>query len=340
VTIDGERRAALLGAKLGALVASAHGPSVGRLATPFAAGAGLVEDGPDGVVGWVLGDASPARTLGPAVLWARRQRVEHLHLLVDDGDVAGVLARRSPLFAVAPTVWRVAGRFLVEATATDHVVEPPIDPRLVDASSMLVVAGCDRVVEHGRVVGEVAGLEVARVTVGDDGEPRIEVGVGRFDREAHDMISGGDIDVDRLAAVVRLVAEHRRPGAPPHPLNALVPERALRARVVADPGLVGAGRLVPVPPVVEAPDLRTPTPAPAVGEDPGGAPVVVVCSTGIDLDLVPTAADTRLRDGRRARLVVAVPARDAHPATLELAGALVDPAEVVAIAPSEGDTPG
>jgi hypothetical protein len=83
------------------------------------------------------------------------------------------------------------------------------------------------------------------------------------------MISGGQIDAARLADVVALVARHRRPGAAPHPLNMLGPERALRARVVADPSLVGADTLVPVPPVVEPPDLRTATPAPAVGEDPG-----------------------------------------------------------------------
>ena len=326
-----ERRAALLGAKLGALVASAHGPSEGRRLAPFAAGVGLVEDGPDGSVGWVLADAQPARVLGPAVLWANRHSVGRLHLLTDAAGAAGLLARRAPLFSLDPSVWRVEGRSLERAEPAAHVVEPPSDPRLAAAASMFVAAGCDRVVEHGRVVGEVAGLEVARVTIGDDGAPLLEVGVGRFDREAHAMISGGAIDAARLADVVRLVAWHRRPGAPPHPLNALVPERALRARVVARPSLVGADRLVPVPPVVEAPDLRTATPAPAVGEDPGGAPVVVVCSTGIDLDLVATAADTRLRDGRGGRLVLAVPRRDAHPATHELASALLDPAEVVAV---------
>lgn len=326
-----ERRAALLGAKLGALAASAHGSSEGRRPVPFAAGAGLVEDGPGGTVGWVLADDRPARILGPSVLWARRASVVRLHVLVDDAGAAGLLARRAPLFRIDPTVWLVDGRSLEPAAATGHVVEPTSDPRLGEAAAMFALAGCDRVVEHGRVVAEVAGLEVARASIGEDGMPLVEVGVGRFDRDAHAMIAGGEVDAARLADVVRLVAGHRRPGAPPHPLNALVPERALRARVVARPDLVGAERLVPVPPVVEAADLRTAVPAPAVGEDPGGAPVVVVCSTGIDLDLVPTAADTRLRDGRRGRLVLAVPARDAHPVTAELAAALVAPAEVVAV---------
>lgn len=329
--IDAERRAALLEVKLGALVAAAAGASAHRRPVPFAAGAGLVEDGPGGATGWVLADAGPARALGPAVVWARRSAVATLHLLVDDAGAAGLLARRAPLFALSPSIWRVVGRTLEAAAPVAHVVEPPLDPRLVEVASVFVAAGCDRVVEHGRVVAEVAGLEVARVSVGPDGEPLLEVGVGRFDREAHAMISGGDIDAARLAEVVRLVAEHRRPGAPPHPLKALVPERALRARVVATPSLVGAERLVAVPPVVEAPDLRTALPAPAVGEAVDGAPVVVVCSTGIDLDVVPTAADTWLRDGRSGRLVVAVPTRDVHPVTEELAGALVAPAEVVGV---------
>ena len=339
MAIAEERRAALLGAKLGALVASADGASPARRPVPFASGAGLLEEADGAARGWVLADAGPARALGPAVLWARRHGVTRLDLLVDDPGAAGLLARRAPLFTLAPRVWRVEGRSLLEAEPVPHAVEPPVDARLVEAASPFVAAGCDRVVEHGRVVGEVAGLEVARVTIGEDGEPLLEVGVGRFDREAHAMISGGDIDAGRLADVVRLVARHRRPDAAPHPLKALVPERALRARVVAAPALVGAERLVRVPPVVEPPDLRTATPAPAVGEDADGGPVVVVCSTGIDLDLVPTAADTWLRDGRDARLVVAVPARDAHPATAELAAALVHPAEVVAVPPADVTEP-
>lgn len=59
--------------------------------------------------------------------------------------------------------------------------------------------------------------------------------------------------------------------------------------------------------------------------------MVVVCSTGIDVDLVPAAADVRLTDGRQARLILAVPEADDHPLIRDLAGALAEPAEIVAI---------
>ena len=63
-----------------------------------------------------------------------------------------------------------------------------------------------------------------------------------------------------------------------------------------------------------------------------GAPVVVVCSVGIDLDLVPFAADARhALAGPDARLVLAVPERDVHPVTRELAARLAEPAEVVPV---------
>ena len=82
---------------------------------------------------------------------------------------------------------------------------------------------------------------------------------------------------------------------------------------------------------VEAPDPRTPWPAAATGVAADGSPLVVVCSVGVDLDLVPAAADARLVDGRAARLVLAVPPRDRHPVTEALAGALAQPADVVAV---------
>ena len=67
------------------------------------------------------------------------------------------------------------------------------------------------------------------------------------------------------------------------------------------------------------------------GRRSGDGVVVVVAPVGIDLDLVPYAADARSALAPDARLVLVVPERDAHPVTLALAAALAAPAEVVAV---------
>ncbi|MDQ3147822.1 MAG: hypothetical protein M3R01_12990 [Actinomycetota bacterium] len=253
----------------------------------------------------------------------------HLHLVVDGGG--GTLARRAAAFRTAPTVWVVEGRALTEAGPAPFRIHSPLPPEVLAYTPMLEAAGCDVTVEHGRLIGEVLGLEVARVQ-SEAGVIRMEVGVGRFDREAHAVIDDDDgVGGGALAAVVDLVREHRRPGAPRHPLNQLVPERLLRRLIVDEPGLVGGEHLRPVPALSPLPDLRSSGPVPAVGVDPDGRAVVVVCSVGVDVDLVPAAADMRLADGRDARLVLAVPGRDAVASTRELAAALTDPAEVVAV---------
>jgi hypothetical protein len=139
---------------------------------------------------------------------------------------------------------------------------------------------------------------------------------------------------ETLRAVVELVRRHRTLDADPHPLKLLAPARWLRSLILHDPSLVGADHLAPLAPTVEAPDLRTPWPAPASGIDTDGHPLVVVCSTGIDLDLVPAAADARRAafPNGNARLVLAVRPRDVHPVTKALAAALARPAEVIAVA--------
>ena len=68
-----------------------------------------------------------------------------------------------------------------------------------------------------------------------------------------------------------------------------------------------------------------------VGVDVEGRPLVVVCSTGVDLELVPSAADDRLTHAPDADLVLAVPAKDVMAITVELAALLARPALVVAI---------
>lgn len=275
----------------------------------------------------MLADAEPARSLGPALAWARSAGAAQVSLVVEAD--AGLVARRASQFSPAPEVWVAEGRSLVPAAPDPLPAPPPLDPRLARWADVLVAAGADPLVEHGRLVGEVDGLEVARVSVPAGGEPVLEIGVGRFDREAHALTSADVPTAEALAKVVGLVRRHRTDAG--HPLSRLAPERRLRGRLIAEPALVGADHLLPMAPVVEAPDLRTAWPAPAAGEDTRGGPLVVVCSTGVDLDLVPSAADARLADGRGARLVLAVPRRDRHPVTLALAAALAEPAEVVGV---------
>jgi hypothetical protein len=152
------------------------------------------------------------------------------------------------------------------------------------------------------------------------------------------MVHGDEPTTDVLARVVAMVEGHRRAGAPHHPYNRLAPERWLRARAVADPSIVGAAELMPVPSPVDIDDLRKPAPAPAAGVDLDGKPLLVVFSTGVDVDLVPAAVDARLADGRNPRLLIVVPERDDHAYLRSLTEALREPADVVTV-PDEWRTP-
>ncbi len=291
----------------------------------FPGGAALV----DGAVGWVqlAGDAAPR--LGAALAWARRAGVTEVQVVIDAPEAAGLVARQAALFRPAPTVWRVDGAALVRAEPAPAPVPLPA-PVAPELHALLADAGLTVVDEDGMAVGELLGLEVARIVHGVDG-PELEVGVGRADRELTAMAHAELPAAARVARVVDIVARERRSGAPPHPLNQLVPERWLRASLVADPGLIGAAVLTPVPSVVPRSNLRQRSVATAVGTDLDGQPLVVTCSTGIDLDLVPSAADDRAAHAPEARLVLAVPDRDARGLTADLAAALDPAAEVLAV---------
>jgi hypothetical protein len=375
--LSAERRAALRGAKLGALVAGQWGPAD---RTSHALGTAVALAGP-GHVAWVLADEAPERTLGPALVWADRQHIEELHVIVDGpGDAAATVARQAGLFAPpAPHVWAVTGRTVSRAVPQPPPRQPdaPAPPELVD---LLMDAGLEIVAEGGVVRGEVNGLEVARIVHGTTSagvpiaEPQLEVGVGKADRELTAMVHGELAPVDQLSRVVDIVREHRRPGAPRHPLNQLVPERWLRAvlcrnpggagpsgrgsgspgpsgrgsgspgpsgRGSGSPGLIGRGSgshvlasLRPAAGVRPRANLTDRDIAIGAGATGDGAPAVVACSVGIALDLVPTAADAREAIDPSARLLLALPERDDHPGTRRLAARLRSPAEV---APVPGD---
>ncbi|MBV8984843.1 MAG: hypothetical protein JOZ68_06075 [Acidimicrobiia bacterium] len=320
---DAGRAEALRQAKLRALVRGQWGEG-DRRPERFPGGAALV--GAD--TAWVYAAEEPARALGRGLLWAHRLPIAQLHLIVD--DASGALARRAAAFAAAPTVWRVDDTSLIQAEPEQLGTEPALDPRLELLADVIRRSGAEPVVEHGVLRGEVLGLEVARAAIDEHG-PVLEVGVGKHDRQAQGMVHVDEPTEAALARVVATVEGHRRGGAPHHPYNRLAPERWLRARAVANPALVGAAELTPIPSPVEVDDLRKSAPAPAAGVDVDGRPLVAVFSTGVDVDLVPAAVDARLSDGRGARLVIVVPERDDHPYLRPLADALIEPAEVMTV---------
>ena len=278
--------------------------------------------------GWVLADEQPERALGGALAWARQRGVDDLHVLAQ--DAASLLARRAAAFSRPPSVWAVEGAELVPAHPEPPVPEPALPVEAEEFVSVLVEAGVEPVVEHGVLTGEVLGLEVARVVVEEPGA-FLEVGVGKHDRYAQRIIHHDRPPLEALTAAAAAVREVRRADAPAHQVNQLARERWLRSVVVSRPEMVGASALRPVAPPVRRTDLRQVAPAPAAGVDGRGGPVVVVCSTGVDVDLVPAAADVRAAHGREARLVLVVPESDNHPLTRSLAAALAEPAEVTTV---------
>ncbi|MET0727478.1 MAG: hypothetical protein ABWZ76_04170 [Acidimicrobiales bacterium] len=325
----GADRSSLLRAKIRSLV-TGHLGAGERTSLDFPGGAALVSGG----CSWVMLDADPVKAFGSALVWADRQGTPDVHVLVESD--AEVLARRASCFDPSPAVWRIDGTSLVIAEAAPPASSPPAPPS-PGLAELLVDADLEVIVEGGVVRGEINGLEVARIVHGTSTSgvpldaPLLEVGVGHADRELTMMLHGSLSPVDQLARVSEIVRTHRRAGAEPHPLYQMAPERWLRARLVVDPGRVGLVRLRPIAPAIQRPNLRDRAVAIALGEAATGAPVVVACSVGVDLDLVPSAADARLSAAPDAELLLVVPERDAHPVTKALAARLRQPAELVTV---------
>lgn len=315
-----DRRAARNAAKLGALVRDRWGFDASH--TPLGTGAALVAEG----MAFVLLDGDHG--LGAALAWARRANATQLHIVADEGY--GVMARQAAEFAAPIHVWRSEGRTLIAAEAEPFPVTlgPPDAPEMV---AVLLAEGLEVVVEGDRFSGEYRGLEVVRIVRAlDNGEPIFEVGVGRFDRELTTMMHGDMPDASSVARVVEQLRVIRRPDAPIHPLASLVPERWLRATLVDDPGRIGCDVLTAAPTPTPRDRLRDRGVAAAVGTR-DGAPVVVACTVGVDLDAVALAADARAMLDPDATLLLALPQRDVLAVTEYLVGDLARPAEIAAI---------
>ena len=327
---DPDRRSRLLALTLAALARDHFGVSSFDAATGLTRGAA----GTAGDRAFVLVDDQPARGLGAALAWATRHDVDTVHLIAS--SATGLLARRATQFRNRVTVWHRDDRALIEAVPEAFAEPSDVSPEHMAFESTIVEAGAHASIEHGVLAGEVRGLEVCRaVTDPHTGAHRLEVGVGEHDREAFGMLHGDTPTADSLRRIVRIVDAHRSPGADPHPLNRLGAERALRHRVLDDPSLIGVASLTSAPPPVVRANLKDPIPCVARGTNADGRDVIAVFSTGIDLDVVPFAADARLGlcggGHPDTDLVIVVPERDASPVTKRLSERLVHPARIVGI---------
>lgn len=329
MTIEPDRHAALLASRLRALASSKWTVGGQARSSGFPNGSSLVD--PDSGRAWVLVGEDGDRRLGGAMAVALRAQCPELHVIAEGAAAAGILARRADEFRRPPVVWIATGGALEPAVAAPPAVERAPAPEAELYRPVLEAAGLEPVVEGGSLIGELRGLEVARVVVGPDGSAHLEAGVGRFDREVGAMMFAELTETDSVVRAVEIVARYRSASAGRHPLNHLVGERWLRSMVVAQPGLVGAVSLRPVGSALARRNLTEAGIASAVGTDTDGNAVVVACSTGVYLDLVPAAADDRLSAAPGARLVLALPEVDAVPLTRELAALLAEPAEVLPV---------
>ncbi len=278
---------------------------------------------------WVLIDDGDVSRFGSALAWWSRRGPATLDVVVDGSPSApGIVARRAACFAHPATVWAVAGTTIMPVEPAPPVPDSADDPpeSIVD---LLDAHGLEVIWEHGVLRGEVLGLEVAR-TVGTV----LEVGVGRYDRSARIEMRPGEALPSALEEAAAAVRELRRPGAPRHPANTLARSRWLRSLLLRTPSAFGFSGLVPVAPPLPWFDLSEAGAAPCVGVSAEtGSDVVVVCSVGVDLDLVPTAADCRLlyADPSEVDLWLVMPEGDDLPVTRNLAGQLTPPARILTV---------
>ena len=290
---------------------------------------------------WVLVQREPERALGAALAWSLRHGATGTTCVVDvapDGRpqqaAAALVAAKAAALASPPRVLAVTRSAVV---AVEPAPLPPGEAPVPSALAALRLDDADAarldVVVHadGALALEVLGLEVARVA--PDGS--LLVGAGKHDRDATNELYGGKPTRETLVRAAEVVRQERRPGAQPGPANLLQRERWLRHSLIGDPApldpLGVAGPLVPVPDPAPPVDLRRPRPAGARAE---GGRVLVVCSAGVDLDLVPTAAWLRAWAAPSAeRIVLVVPVGADQPILSDLARLLPVPAAVLAVVP-------
>lgn len=267
--------------------------------------------------------------LGTAITWGKANDCTRMNLIVDDGE--GPLAHAATAFRdPAPVVWKATDRSISKASPIPPEVAPP--PECVRFTADLIEAGLDVVADHGVWIGEVNGLEVARVGL-RDGECSIDIGVGAYDQFASAALNMDRDYKEELARVVDMVRPHRTRGAAPHAIGRLVRARWLRAQALRQPDLIGLDSLNPIPLLRERPGLTESQPAAGLGRR-GEHDVLVIFTVGIDLGVAETAAGLAAVHETTSgidEIIVVVPSRDLHQRIIDSVAALALPSTVMTL---------
>jgi hypothetical protein len=208
------------------------------------------------------------------------------------------------------TVWHVDDHTVTRATTEPHIVSASASDDHLSFVDIIESSGADALVEHGVVVGEVRGLEMCRVV--DDattGEVRLEVGMGRHDREAFTMIHGELPTAQAMRQVIDAVLPHRTEGADSHPFNQFGVERLSRWKAIKDPSSIGFSTLAPADPPVLRTNVKDSVPCVAIGLTGAKRLSTAVFVHGVDLDCVSFAVDAASRLGTQD-VTIAVRRRD------------------------------
>lgn len=277
--------------------------------------------------GWVYFPTYSPGLLGTAIIWANATGCAKINLIVDEGG-AGLSFAASAFAEPVPTIWQATERTISEVEPVTPTIDAPPDCPALTAE--LAAADLDVVADHGIWLGEINGLEVARV--GErDGQCAIDIGVGAYDQFASAALTPEGRDVsESLASVVSMVRPHRIAGAEPHALGRLVRARWLRAQLVRDPSPIDAETLNPVPLLFERPGLMEGQPAAALGTRSDGSSVLVTFTVGLDLGIAETTAGLAAMH-QPDEIIVVVPPRDHHQRIIDSVAALSVPSLVVAI---------
>ena len=297
--LEEEKRSSLNRSKLRKIISESSGQEVGP----------LIDASRNGIRNnstlWVLADEeTPENLLGSSLLELTTQDDLDLVIYFENLKNAEITKRRASVLRPSPTILFLSDGNPVSVKPAANADRYNLKTAPPEFDEMCLKFGLQPICECGTWKGEILGLEVIRVS---DGE--IEVGVGRFDREANSLISSGRPLPEVLSSAVEIVSSYRNPGSGFHPLARLARERWLRSDALANPEMFGFKSLTCVDPPRERESLRETMPAAATGIDETGASVLLVFSVGVDVCLVPFIADL-VRIEQSDRVEVFLPEKD------------------------------